>query len=326
MRLIHGGIFLLLLLAVGSAWGEEREEPPAHRIAPANVAALRNLFQLREERLPIVSAHRGGAAPGYPENCIATFERTMAHTFALLEVDPRVTKDGHVVLHHDHTLERTTTGRGLLADHTLAELRSLNLKDRDGQVTEHQMPTLEEAIEWAKGRTVLVLDQKTLPVDQTIAIIEKHQAEAWVMMIVGNAKVARRVHHLNPEIMMEMIITNPKQFDAFEETGVPFANIIAFVGHKAELDLEVVRQLHAKGMRTMAGTSRHLDLEVIQHPERPHSEWTEAYQRVLESGVDVIETDIPVKVGEMLYETAEIPEFAREILIRPEESKQASRQ
>ena len=61
---------------------------------------------------------------------------------------------------HDPTLERTTTGKGRVVDFTLGELKQLRLKDNSGNVTEFQIPTLDEVLDWARGKTILVLDQK----------------------------------------------------------------------------------------------------------------------------------------------------------------------
>ena len=143
-----------------------------------------DLLKYTGEPLPLVSGHRGGAAIGFPENCIATFEHTLEHTFALLEVDPRYTKDGEIVIHHDPRLERTTTGKGLLTDHTLAELKQLRLKDLAGNATEYHIPTLDEALEWARGKAILVLDQKDVPVPARVKKIEEHKAEAFAILIV----------------------------------------------------------------------------------------------------------------------------------------------
>ncbi len=75
--------------------------------------------------MPIVYAHRGGAALR-PENTIAAFDHGMALGADGLEFDVHLSSDGVVVVHHDQTLERTTSGRGALADHTAAELNALD--------------------------------------------------------------------------------------------------------------------------------------------------------------------------------------------------------
>ena len=70
-------------------------------------------------------AHRGGAALR-PENTVAAFDHGLALGADGLEFDVHLSKDGVVVVHHDPTLERTTSGRGRVADHTADELASLD--------------------------------------------------------------------------------------------------------------------------------------------------------------------------------------------------------
>ncbi|MCC6356140.1 MAG: IS66 family insertion sequence element accessory protein TnpB [Verrucomicrobiae bacterium] len=121
----------LLLAALVLAPGLSAE----HRIDARTPNGLRDLFRPERGPLPFVSAHRGGAQEGFPENCLESFEHTLRHTFAIMEIDPRYAKDGAIVVHHDATLERTTTGRGKVSDFTLAELKQLRLKDPEGNVT-----------------------------------------------------------------------------------------------------------------------------------------------------------------------------------------------
>jgi glycerophosphoryl diester phosphodiesterase len=72
-----------------------------------------------------VFAHRGGAALR-PENTVAAFDHGLALGADGLEFDVHLSRDGVVVVHHDSTLERTTSGRGRLADHTADELAALD--------------------------------------------------------------------------------------------------------------------------------------------------------------------------------------------------------
>jgi len=75
------------------------------------------------DRSVAFAAHRGGIVPGYPENTIAAFRQAIKVGAEVLEVDLRGAKDGHVVIIHDKTLDRTTNGAGRATDHTLAELK-----------------------------------------------------------------------------------------------------------------------------------------------------------------------------------------------------------
>src|SRR5262245_34033457 len=77
-----------------------------------------------ETRRPLVVAHRGLLLHA-PENTLANFRACMSLRIGF-EFDVRRTKDLHLVCLHDDTLDRTTTGRGKLADHTLAEVRKLD--------------------------------------------------------------------------------------------------------------------------------------------------------------------------------------------------------
>lgn len=278
-----------------------------HAIDPQTPQGLRNLFQYTGDTLPIVSAHRGGAQEGFPENCIATFQKTLQHTFAILEIDPRYTKDGAIVVHHDSTLERTTTGEGRVADWTLEELKTLRLKDLDGEVTEFQIPTIDEVLEWARGKTVLVLDQKDVPVEARVRKIEEHRAEAFAMLIVYSYKDARKCYELNKDIMMEVMIPNREKFDEFEKTGVSWSNIVAFVGHTPPENPELMEMIHAKETCCIAGTSRNLDRALSKAGTVDNEAIKGAYRDLLQNGIDLIETDLPVEVGRVLYPEPAIP-------------------
>jgi glycerophosphoryl diester phosphodiesterase len=75
--------------------------------------------------VPIIYAHRGGAALR-PENTIEAFDHGIALGAEGLEFDVHLSKDGVVVIHHDDTLERTTSGRGRIADYTADELARID--------------------------------------------------------------------------------------------------------------------------------------------------------------------------------------------------------
>lgn len=294
--------FLLsTLLVVLNSAALAQEPVPLHRIHPQTAQDLQALLQFKGEPSSFLSAHRGGPAKGYPENCIATFEHTLHHTFAMLEIDPRRTKDGTIVLHHDATLERTTTGSGKVMDFTLAELKQLRLKDTEGQPTLFQIPTLDEAIEWARGKTVLVLDQKDVTPMERAEIVTRHKAEAHVMLIVSNFKEVAAVHQLNPNIAMEVMIPNLAKAEEFDQLGVPWKNVVAFVGHTPPEDAALYEFIHRKGSCCMIGTSRNLDRKVITGQVADIKQLEPDYRTFLGHGADIIETDIPVLLGPMLH-------------------------
>ncbi len=307
-------LFIIFPALLSSLAAQEVPSIPLHRIAPRTTQELQAVLQFSQSPSPFVSAHRGGPGKGFPENCIATFEHTLRHTFALLEIDPRRTKDGAIVVHHDATLERTTTGTGKVADFTLAELKQLRLKDTEGHATSFQMPTLDEAIEWARGRTVLVLDQKDVTAVERAHIVTRHKAEAFVMLIVSSFKDALAVHQMNPDVVMEVMIPTLAKAQDFDHLGIPWRNVVAFVGHSPPDDPALYAFIHGKGASCMVGTSRNLDRQVVENKVSGIQQLETGYRAFLERGADIIETDIPVLLGPLLYRNVSPTEAIRPFL------------
>jgi glycerophosphoryl diester phosphodiesterase len=304
-------IVCVLLLTSGLVHGDDAPRSPAasaplHLIDPQTPHGLQELFR-HGEPLPFVSAHRGGAWHGSPENCIATFEHTLRSTYAILEIDSRYAKDGAIVVHHDATLERTTTGHGRVIDFTVEELKTLRLKDLAGNVTDHQIPTLDEVLEWARGKTVVVLDQKDVPFAERVKKIEEHHAEGYALLIVYSFNDVQACYRLNPSIMMEVMIPNREKVAEFDRLGVPWSNVIPFVGHIPPEDTLLYEEIHARGANCMIGTSRNLDRRILTGEVTDIRKLEPDYRRFLNRGADLIETDIPTHLGPMLYEAAPAP-------------------
>ena len=246
----------------------------------------------------LLSAHRGGPEKNFPENCIATFENTLKHTSAILEIDPRYTKDSAVIIHHDATLDRTTTGKGKVVDFTLNELKRIRLKDQEGNPTIHQIPTLNETFQWAKNKAILLLDKKDVPIEKRLEIVEQNNAESYTIIMAYNFDEAKRCYKLNKNIMMQVFINSPEKVKEFDETGVPWNNVVAFVGHQKPEFPQLTEMIHERGALCIMGTSRNLDLNF---PEVSNIKTLENdYRALLKMGIDVIETDIPIPVSKIL--------------------------
>src|SRR5690606_3028903 len=189
-----------------SAKAQDNGIPTINALQTINTSTadeLMEFFSYSPDGIPLVSAHRGGPRQGFPENCIATFENTLRHTPAMLEIDPRYTKDGKIVLMHDQTLNRTTNGSGNVSDHTLAELKELRLRDTAGNLTDYRIPTLDEALQWAMGKTILVIDAKDVPIEVRVQKILDNKAEANAMVIAYSIEDIKKDYRLHPKIMME---------------------------------------------------------------------------------------------------------------------------
>ncbi len=116
----------------------------------AAAAALNSAMALAAPAAPWVIGHRGLGqkhAPE-PENSLQALEGAFHQGVSAVEFDVQLSADGQVVLAHDPRLERMTDGHGCVADHTLAELRQLHLKDGKEKIhPDLSVNTLEEALE-----------------------------------------------------------------------------------------------------------------------------------------------------------------------------------
>lgn len=103
-----------------------------------------------------VAAHRGGAAV-WPENSLLAFRRAIELGVPLLELDVHQARDGGIVVIHDRTLDRTTTGSGPISDRTTDELRALRLKDTTARVTAERLPALDDVLAVAEPSAASLL-------------------------------------------------------------------------------------------------------------------------------------------------------------------------
>jgi glycerophosphoryl diester phosphodiesterase len=269
---------------------------------PRTPEDLRKMFHYTGDSVSFLSSHRGGPEINMPENCIATYANTLMHTWSIMEIDPRYTKDSVLVVHHDPILERTTTGHGKVSDFTLQELQQLQLKDTKGKPTQFRIQTLNEIMKWSKGKTVLILDKKEVPIEDRIRFVEQKNAESFVMIMAYSFEEAKLCYRLNRNIMMEVFISTPDKVKEFDQTGVPWENVVVFVGHKTPDDLSVFRMIHERGALCILGTSRNLDRKITAGTVTDIEELKKEYKALYKLGADILETDVPVPVCKLVSE------------------------
>jgi len=186
-------------------------------VRPANlVAALGGMLILAlaesalAQRAPgtLLAAHRGGAAL-WPENSLLAFRNAIALGADYLELDVHLSVDGEVMVIHDPTLDRTTTGVGRVADKTAAELRALRLVDDRRVATGEGVPTLDEvaALAAGSGRGLLLeikvdAGKARYPgvEERVLAVLDRHGLAAATVVMAFEAETWRRVRALRPDI------------------------------------------------------------------------------------------------------------------------------
>lgn len=143
-----------------------------------------------KERLWIVG-HRGVKAL-YPENTMLSFEKAIAMGIDGIETDVQMTADGHLVLMHDLTVDRTTNGTGVLQEKNLADLRSLDAGN--GQ----QVPLLSEFLDLVKGTDLLLnvemKDYRPEVLDQTVAMLKEYGLANQSVIACFDCRVTTYAH------------------------------------------------------------------------------------------------------------------------------------
>jgi len=108
----------------------------------------------------LVEAHRGAWTKSIPENSLQAIDHAIAVGADIIEIDVRRTADGKLILMHDSSIDRTTTGTGKVEKLRWRDIRRTRLRTDDGQATDLRVPTLAEALRRIRGRTLARIDVK----------------------------------------------------------------------------------------------------------------------------------------------------------------------
>jgi glycerophosphoryl diester phosphodiesterase len=238
---------------------------------------------LRSDALPLVGAHRGGATERFPENALATFAQALTRGPVLLETDVRMTADSVLVLLHDETLDRTTTGRGPVRAKTLREVRGLRLVTSAGDTTRDPVPTLAEALAWAEGRAVLQLDVKeTVPRALVAECLRRRNALDQALVITYTLDDARWYHRRLPDLLLSVSAeTRPEALAYVREIDPDRLVAFAGVGRPSPDVLDV---FSSRDVPVTVGTFGTLD-------RRARQRGLVVYRELFRQGVDILATD-----------------------------------
>jgi glycerophosphoryl diester phosphodiesterase len=127
------------------------------------------------------------------------------------------------------------------------------------------------------------------------------------LLLVYSFKESQACHALNPNIMMEVMISTRAQFDRFDKSGVPWRNIVAFVRHLPAPDTKPCELIHGRGATCIVGSSRHLDQRFTSGEVTDMQVLEPGYRALLQQGADLIETDIPARLGPLLFGATRAP-------------------
>ncbi len=238
----------------------------------------------------MISAHRGGKLlDSMPENSLETMDYLYRNGITMFEVDVNQAGDGTLVLLHDKSLERTTTGFDRLRKYSYKELRQFNLVDHKGVVTPFKIPRLKDVLHWTGNReeVILQLDLKGAPLDALAIALDSAQILDQVVLIAYSLDQAKNIHEKIPSAMLSVNMRNEKEFNAIIASDLPKDRLIAFTGTRLSAP-ELYEKIHREGIKCILGTLGNLDRAAEQRNFEPFRDY-------IDLGVDVLATDIPLK-------------------------------
>ena len=216
----------------------------------------------------ILTGHRG-AAKLEPENTLLSIQKAIDLGVDQIEMDVHLTRDQHLVVLHDNTVDRTTNGEGPIADLTLAEAKQLDAGKGE------RIPTLQEVLDLVRGQVVLQIELKgPNTAEPVIQAVEQNGMENEVLLTSFVHERLREAHQLNPNLRLGALWAAPPP-DACEQAINMGAEAI-HIQH-LNIDSELVQKAHTHGLKIRAW----------------NPDTVEEMQRVIDLGVDAIGSNRP---------------------------------
>ena len=261
---------------------------------------VRDLKDPNSQKVTVI-AHRGDWRNA-PENSLQAFKNCIAMGVDMIEIDLKKTKDGHLVLMHDETIDRTTHGKGRPSDYTLAELRQFRLKNGLGRVTPHPIPTLEEVLQLTSGKILINIDKGYDYCQEVYALLQATGTTDQVVIKSGHPY--EKVKAENGDVLDKVIympIVNLEQPDAAERIQAFEAvhpGALGGVFQEVTPDvLSLMKQIQQNGTKIWLNSlwpslnAGHDDDRAVEE-EDPDGSWG----WLLEQGATLIQTDRPAEL------------------------------
>jgi glycerophosphoryl diester phosphodiesterase len=212
-----------------------------------------NLF-LQPRSTPLIIAHRGSSAHA-PENTLAAFRLAAEQHADAIELDVDLTRDGHVVVMHDATIDRTTNGQGCVTDLTLEEIRRVDAGSWKGaQFAGECVPLLSEVFEAVGQQLLINIEIKGMTLRSTglearvIDVIKRYDFFERIIISSFNPLALLRVKRLEPRVACGLLFAPGEPMylrRAWLAPLIPSLN--ARHPHHSQVTPAFVEKYHARG-------------------------------------------------------------------------------
>lgn len=199
--------------------------------------------------------HRGGGALA-PENTLAAIDSGIAYSADILEIDIHQTADNQLVVMHDKTVDRTTSGKGTIATLNYAEIRKMNIKSKvPDKYISLKVPTLDEVFKHISGKKVKLLIELKNPelypgILQRLADkIRQFDMQNRVLVFSFDRKSVLAFKRLMPQVRVGLFCLGHEQVAGIRGIDYIAPNIWTLVFRH-----EMVSDAHARGIKVFVWT------------------------------------------------------------------------
>ncbi len=212
-----------------------------------------------------IIAHRG--ASGYaPENTLAAINLALEQQADMIEIDVFLSKDGHIVVMHDTNVNRTTNGKGKIADLSLAQLKKLDAGSWfDAQFAGERVPTLAEVLATVQGKAQLLIEIKQSGggiAQKVNALVAKHQAQSWCIVQSFDTQVIENLQKIKSSLRKhQLVVGNLPLFLPYHVNKKLSTGSVYQYSHAQSVNLmyhfttqSVIRKLHSQKQKAMVWT------------------------------------------------------------------------
>ena len=246
-------------------------------------------FQDSNSKIVLVAAHRGAHMNNF-ENSIASTKEAIRLGVDIIEVDVRTTKDGHVVLMHDSSIDRTTTGKGKVEDMTLAEIRKYRLKAPYGRISSEVVPTFEDFLQVAKGKIMIDVDMKTDNVKGIVGAVSQAGIYKEVFFFDNDYDQLDRIKELNKSAQ---IMPRAYSYQMADSAITKFSPPVVHIDPEFYTD-SLTTMLRKKNSRVWINSLGEIDCNIRS------GNGEKVLDELLKYGANMVQTDEPEMLLQLL--------------------------
>lgn len=244
----------------------------------------------------LVASHRSDWR-NHPENSIPAMKSAIDMGVDIIEIDLQMTKDSVLVICHDRTLDRTTSGKGKVSEWTYDSISQLTLKSGHGCRTQIKMPTFREALAVCKDKVVVNIDKGYEYFDKVLEITDE-MGVTDQMIIKGNKPLEKVMNKINGRMVYFPIVDYTKKnaqklADSYLSSGyVPAAFEVVWPEYTPEVQ-NTLKKIHDTGAKLWVNALWDTHNGGLCDDAAMYGNPAEIYGKLLETGASLVQSDRP---------------------------------